>query len=1082
MKRYTSVIHLFLLIAVPGFGQNDWENQHVLQINREPARASFTPYLGVKNDRTLSLDGQWKFNWVPTPEERPETFYRSDFDDSDWVSFPVPANWEVNGFGTPIYVSAGYPFKIDPPYVTKEPKESYTTFRERNPVGSYRRTFQLPEEWGKKQVFLHFEGVQSAFYVWVNGEKVGYSQGSMEPSEFRITPWLKKGENLIAVEVYKYSDGSYLEDQDMWRFGGIHRVVYLYATEDIRIQDFGVRTVLDEDYKDATLQISPEIAVYDGQSGDGYTIEGRLFDGAGNVVLDSVLSQDVVPIINSDHKAAIMNDRFPQRGIRKFAWLSAKVGNPEKWSAETPYLYTLVLSLSDSTGRVVEQASTRVGFRSVKIENGRFLVNGKPVRFRGVNRHEHDPVTAKVMSEEGMIRDILLMKQANINAVRTAHYPDVPRWYELCDEYGLYVMDEANIETHGLRGMLASDTEWTHAFMDRAIRMAARDRNHPSVVVWSMGNESGYGFNFAAISAWLKDYDPTRPVHYEGAQDEVKDPETVDIISRFYPRLQQAYLNPNIPEGESRERAENARWERLLGIAERTNDVRPVLTSEYAHAMGNAMGNFKEYWDEIYSNPRMLGGFIWEWADHGIFTTTKDGKRIVNYGGDFGDRPNLNNFCLDGVVFSDRTVTPKYWEVKKVYQPVLIELVEQKPLRIRVTNRSHHTGLSGYTIEWSISVNGKKREVHTMEPVSVLPGESFILNFQPDKSISSEGDIQLMVRFLLKEKTSWAEKGFEVAWEQFTLRNGLADLRNNGNTQRNEKIVTSVEGDMLLIGNDNFSMKWNMKVGTLLSLKYADRELLASSSDQSGQFSTQAYRAPVDNDRGFGNWLAADWEKNGMDAPVISTEETGWRKVQDDGIEVTTTKRNSYVNGSILTHAVYTISGDGSIDAVFRFIPEGELPELPRLGIVLSLSGILEKYTWYGLGPHENYRDRKSSASMGLWKSNVSDQFINYPFPQENGNREEIQQLILTDDNDSGVRITAIDNPFSASALHYLATDLAGARHSHKLKPRAETILSIDASQMGLGNSSCGPGVLTKYAVEQTEHRLRFRISGYKNR
>ncbi|HAR39323.1 MAG TPA: beta-galactosidase, partial [Porphyromonadaceae bacterium] len=511
MKRYTSVIHLFLLIAVPGFGQNDWENQHVLQINREPARASFTPYFEMKNDRTLSLDGQWKFNWVPTPEERPETFYRSDSDDSGWISFPVPANWEVNGFGTPIYVSAGYPFKIDPPYVTKEPKESYTTFRERNPVGSYRRTFQLPEEWEKKQIFLHFEGVQSAFYVWVNGEKVGYSQGSMEPSEFRITPWLKKGENLIAVEVYKYSDGSYLEDQDMWRFGGIHRAVYLYATEDIRIQDFGVRTVLDEDYKDATLQISPGIAVYDGQSGDGYTIEGRLFDAAGNAVLDSVLSQDVVPIITSDHKAAIMNDRFPQRGLRKFSWLSAKVGNPEKWSAETPYLYTLVLSLSDSTGRVVEQASTRVGFRSVEIENGRFLVNGKPVRFRGVNRHEHDPVTAKVMSEEGMIRDILLMKQANINAVRTAHYPDVPRWYELCDEYGLYVMDEANIETHGLRGMLASDTEWTHAFMDRAIRMAARDRNHPSVVVWSMGNESGYGFNFAAISAWLKDYDPTRP-------------------------------------------------------------------------------------------------------------------------------------------------------------------------------------------------------------------------------------------------------------------------------------------------------------------------------------------------------------------------------------------------------------------------------------------------------------------------------------------------------------------------------------------------------------------------------------------
>ena len=1084
MKRltFTSIILLFLLIAVPGFGQNDWENQHVLQINREPARASFTPYLGVKNDRILYLNGLWKFNWVPNPEKRPETFYRCDFDDSNWVSFPVPANWEVNGFGTPIYVSAGYPFKIDPPYVTKEPKESYTTFKERNPVGSYRRTFQLPEEWNKKQVFLHFEGVQSAFYVWINGERVGYSQGSMEPSEFRITPWLKNGENLIAVEVYKYSDGSYLEDQDMWRFGGIHRSVYLYATEDIRIRNFGVRTLLDEDYKDAKLQISPEIAVYGGQSGAGYTIEGRLFDATGNAVLDSVLSQDVVPIINSDHQAVIMNDRFPQRGLRKFSWLSAKVKNPEKWSAETPYLYTLVLSLSDSTGRVVEQASTRIGFRSIEIENGRFLVNGKPVRFRGVNRHEHDPVTAKVMSEEGMIRDILLMKQANINAVRTAHYPDVPRWYELCDEYGLYVMDEANIETHGLRGMLASDPEWTHAFMDRAIRMAARDRNHPSVVVWSMGNESGYGFNFAAISAWLKDYDPTRPVHYEGAQDELKDPETVDIISRFYPRLQQAYLNPNIPEGESRERAENARWERLLSIAERTNDDRPVLTSEYAHAMGNAMGNFKEYWDEIYSNPRMLGGFIWEWADHGIFTTAEDGKRIVNYGGDFGDRPNLNNFCLDGVVFSDRTVTPKYWEVKKVYQPVLIELVEQEPLRMKVTNRSHHIDLSEYLIEWRISVNGEKREVHAMEPAAVLPGESATFSFRSDKSIPSEGDVQLMVRFLLKEKTSWAEKGFEVAWEQFTLRDGFSDLRNNIDTQQSEKIVTSVQGDMLLIGNDNFNMKWDMKEGELSSLQYADKELLASGSDLPKQFTTQAYRAPVDNDRGFGNWLAADWEKNGMDVPVISTEETGWRRMPDNRIEITATKRNRYKNGSILTHAVYTISGDGSMDAAFRFVLEGELPELPRLGIVLSLDGALENYTWYGLGPHENYRDRKALAPVGLWKSTVTNQFVNYPFPQENGNREEIRQLTLKDDKGHGVSITALDNLFSASALHYLAKDLAGARHSHRLTPRTETILSIDAIQMGLGNSSCGPGVLTQYAVEKREHRLHFRISGYKNR
>jgi len=417
-----------------------------------------------------------------------------------------------------------------------------------------------------------------------------------------------------------------------------------------------------------------------------------------------------------------------------------------------------------------------------------------------------------------------------------------------------------------------------------------------------------------------------------------------------------------------------------------------------------------------------------------------------------------------------------------VYQPVLIELVEQKPLRIKVTNRSHHTDLSEYLIEWSISVNGEKREINIMEPAAVLPGETVTFGLRSDKSIPSKGDVQLMVRFLLKEKTAWAEKGFEVAWEQFTLRDGFADQRNNEDTQQSEKIITSVEGDLLLISNDNFSMKWDMKAGTLLSLQYAEKELFASNSDLPGQFSTQAYRAPVDNDRGFGNWLAADWEKNGMDAPVISTEETGWRNMQDNRIEVVVTKRNRYINGSVLTHAVYTISGDGSIDAAFKFVPEGELPELPRLGIVLSLNGALENYTWYGLGPHENYRDRKSSASIGLWKSNVSDQFVNYPFPQENGNREEIQQLTLKDDKGHGVSITALDNPFSASALHYLATDLAGSRHSHRLTPRAETILSIDASQMGLGNSSCGPGVLTQYAVEKREHRLRFRISGYKNR
>lgn len=1076
MRLFTFIL-LLILAGIPLFGQNDWENQHVLQINREPARASFIPYYQEKGDRQLSLDGEWKFHWVATPEQRPKDFYRTDFDDSAWIQFPVPANWEVNGFGTPIYVSSGYSFKIDPPYVTREPKENYTAYIERNPVGSYRRTFTLPHGWNRQEVFLHFEGVQSAFYVWINGEKVGYSQGSMEPSEFRITPYLKEGDNQIAVEVYKYSDGSYLEDQDMWRFGGIHRSVYLYTTDKIRIRDFGVRTLLDENYEDARLQISPSFSVYDGGKGEGYVVQAQLFDVDGNAVLVPALSQDALPILNIDHKAAVMNDRFPQRGERKFAWLEAHIKNPHKWTAETPYLYTLLLTLNDSTGKVVERITTKIGFRSIETRNGQLWVNGKPVRFRGVNRHEHDPYTAKVMSEERMLQDILLMKQGNVNAVRTAHYPNVPRWYELCDEYGLYVMDEADLETHGLRGILASDPEWTHAFMDRAVRMAVRDRNHPSVVVWSMGNESGYGFNFAAISAWLKDFDPTRPIHYEGAQGEEKDPATVDMISRFYPRLQEEYLNPNIPEGDTQERAENARWERLLSIAERTNDDRPVLTSEYAHAMGNAMGNFKEYWDEIYRNPRMLGGFIWEWMDHGIITVGENGVKKVNYGGDFGDRPHLKNFCLDGVLFSDREITPKYVEMKKVYQPIHFELAGTQPLEIKITNRHHHIDLSDYELRWRLMADGKELEARKADIPLLKPGESSVVVLHADQPIPEKGDVRLEVSCHLRKDLPWGDAGFEVAWEQFSLRDGLVDGRMVSPEKSHGKISYQEESDILSLSGDNFKMKWDLKRGNLLSLQYGGKEMLVSGEERNSPFATQAYRAPVDNDRGFGNWLAADWQKNKMDAPVVTTEAVHWEEMGDGRIQIITKKQNRYLKGSIVTRSSYTVSGDGSMDVECRFTPTGELPELPRLGVRLVLREGIENYAWYGRGPHENYPDRKYGSSVGLWNSTVADQFVNYPFPQENGNREEIQLLSLTDEEGRGIRIMAKEKPFSASALHFLATDLSAVRHSYELVPRKETILSIDVQQLGLGNSSCGPGVLKRYAIEKKEHVLRFSLS-----
>ncbi len=744
---------LLFFFAIPSFADPpDWENEQVLHINTESPRATFIPYATVEQalngDFTnspfyFSLDGDWKFNWVPKPELRPTNFFETNFNDSNWKTIPVPASWEMNGYGTPIYVSSGYPFKIDPPRVTSEPPTNYTAFTERNPVGSYRRTIELPATWNGRRVFIHFDGVESAFYVWVNGQRAGYSQNSRSPSEFDITDLVKAGANQIAVEVYRWCDGSYLEDQDMWRMGGIFRNVYLYSTAEARIRDFAVRTIFDAGYSNATLEIKPVLAADKNLSLKNWTVNAQLFDADGKAVFTNELSHDAAEILNRDWNAKIMNDRVPQRGEPKFAWLTGLVANPAKWTAETPNLYTLVLTLRDEHENVVEADRCEVGFRQIEIRDGRFLVNGQPIRLRGVNRHEINPDTGHAISEADMVKDIELMKRANINAVRTCHYPDDPCWYELCDRYGLYVLDEANLEAQGTRGTLASDPRWTAAFLDRVIGLAERDKNHPCVITWSLGNESGFGPNFAAMSAWLHEFDPTRPVHYEGAQGAAQrdlafepgetnaptmaqkmsgsslDPASVDVISRFYPRVMDKYVKPDAPE--------NTRWDYLLQIAQRTNDTRPVMTSEYAHAMGNAIGNLQEYWDEIYSNPRLLGGFIWEWCDQGLRKTAPDGTKFIAYGGDFGDHPNLGIFCIKGVVTSDREIYPKYWEVKKAYQSVAIAPVNLKPgkVTIKVTNRNSFLNLKEYEARWSVTdSDGKELQSGVLGPVDCAPGKT----------------------------------------------------------------------------------------------------------------------------------------------------------------------------------------------------------------------------------------------------------------------------------------------------------------------------------------------------------------------
>lgn len=943
MRHWLLAIALFVGGVTNAQEQHhDWEDNHVLQINREPARAYFIPFGNHQGDRTLSLNGQWHFRWTKTPDERVKDFYRTNYDDSQWATIAVPANWEVNGYGTPIYISAGYPFKIDPPYVMREPKPDWTTYVERNPTGQYRRTFVVPDSWACcsdtatnktfGQTFLRFEGVMSAFYVWVNGHRVGYSQGSMEPSEFNVTPYIKKGENQIAIEVYKHSDGSYLEDQDFWRFGGIHRDVLLYHTPNVRLRDVAVRTTpVDAQW---TLAINPQFSVYNGETGEDYRLVATLLDGAYTVGCDSVAASEVLDL---QHKAARMNEWYPQRGYRKFNRMEIKVDNPRLWSAESPSLYTLKLELKGIDGKTVERVSQQVGFRDIRIKGGQLLINDKAIKIRGVNRHEHDPYTARVMTEERMLQDLRLMKAAHINAVRLAHYPNCPRWYELCDSLGMYVMDEADCETHGLRGTLASTPDWGDAFLDRAIRMAERDKNHPSVIFWSLGNESGYGPNQAAMSAWLHEFDSTRPVHYEGAQGnytkgaEIPDPSTVDVISRFYPRVMEEYLNPGIPEGSDQERAENARWERLLDIASRTGDrctwvgsdggPRPVLTSEYAHCMGNALGNFKEYWDEINSNPRMLGGFIWDWVDQGIIKKeTVNGKMVekVLYGGDFGDKPNLHAFCVNGVVMSDRTLTPKYYEVQTIY--------------------GEAAKIGGETAEHAIP-----------QP----------LPYKPKK---------------LKDRPLSAE---------------LIQLVSN--------------------------------------------------------ISPQVFRAPTDNDKSFGNWLAKDWKRCGLDTLTIP---------------VTVEQFNN--------------------ELTFTFEIPDSLPPLPRLGILIELPRDYEQLSWYGRGPWDNYPDRKESCPIGLWKSTVSQQYVHYPRPQDSGNHEDCTMVELKTKKGKTLHIEAVDNPFSFSALPYSAQYLASKTHDFELEDQGKTYLSIDCAVMGLGNSSCGPGVLKKYTIDKNRHyQLKIKLYEY---
>ncbi len=931
----------------------DWENPKMIGRNKEAPRATAIPFAdpeaALERDPAaspwnVSLNGEWSFNWAENPAQRPAEFFRTDFNVSSWDLIPVPANWQLHGYGYPIYTNVRYPWgEPDPPRVPHD----------FNPVGSYRRTFTVPEDWDGRHVYLRFGGVSSAFYLWVNGHEVGYSQGSRTPAEFNITEFLVPGKNMVALEVYRYSDGSYLECQDFWRISGIFRDVSLYSWDDLHIRDFQVHTDLDESYEGATLGID----VWVRNLGDGdqpFTIDAQLFDAKGQLVIDGLTTSAEV---SSEGEVRVRLDR--------------DVKDPPKWSAEDPTLFRVVVTLKVPDGSVIQSVSTNVGFREVEITGGQLLVNGVAVLIKGTNRHEHDPDTAHVMSTERMIQDILIMKQHNINAVRTSHYPDVPEWYDLTDLYGLYVIDEANIESHGIGydpdKTLGNKPEWGKAHLDRTISMVERDKNHPSIIIWSLGNEAGDGVNFTATSSWIRERDASRPVHYERAE---LGPNT-DIYCPMYSR---------IPE--------------IVEYAENNND-RPLIMCEYSHAMGNSNGNLKEYWEAIYSHERLQGGFIWDWVDQGLRQPVpgRPDEFYFAFGGDF-EPPGVyhdDNFLMNGLVSADRVPHPGLLELKKVYQYITATPVDLTRGEVEITNGYAFIDLAGFEGDWELKGDGEILASGRLPKLDVAPFESRTVTL-PLPAVTPQPGVEywLDLSIRLAEDTAWADRGHEVAWEQFKL-----DLEADApelNVADISPLALDERDDQITVSGDGFTVRFDVATGTISSLLSGGTEIIRSGPRPN------FWRAPTDNDRG--NDMperCAPWKSPAATGGAIRVRQPA-RPGRDRRAV-----RGSLADVGSTDVVTYTVLGSGDIVVEHAFTPgDGELPELPRFGMQFEVPGGFETVTWYGRGPHENYWDRKAGARVGVWSGSVDEQFVDYSEPQENGNKTDVRWVSLTNDERAG--------------------------------------------------------------------------------
>lgn len=1076
----------------------EWESPGDLSLNKEQPHAYFFNFQDIEAARKVlpgfsnyykSLDGTWKFHWVKHPDERPDRFYEETFDVSGWEDVPVPMSWNIYGiqkdgslkYGVPVYVNQKVIFqhqvKVDDwrGGVMRTPPQDWTTYTYRNEVGSYKRTFDVPASWNGREVFINFDGVDNFFYLWINGKYVGFSKNSRNLASFNIGSYLKKGSNTIAVEVYRNSDASFIEAQDMFRLPGIFRSVYLTSKPKVAIRDIIAIPDLEANYTNGSLAITADVQNFEKKPAKGYKIAyslyaNELYSDENKLVADANAIASLTQVVN---------------GQTNIATTKLNVVNPEKWSAEKPYRYTLIAELKDGKNKTVETVSLNVGFRKVEIKDtkaaddefglaGRYYyINGRTVKLKGVNRHETNPEKGKVVSHEQMKEEIMLMKRANINHVRNSHYPESPYWYYLCDKYGIYLEDEANIESHEYyygEASLSHPLEWKDAHVARNLEMVHATVNHPSVVIWSLGNEAGPGKNFVAAYDAIKTVDISRPVQYE------RNNNIVDMGSNQYPSIE---------------------WVR--GAVKGTYKLKyPFHISEYAHSMGNASGNLIDYWEAIESTNFFMGGATWDWIDQAMYYYDKEtGEKFLAYGGDFGDKPNDGTFVNNGLIFADMKPKPQYYEIKKVHQNVGVKAVDIQKGKIEIFNKNYFVSLEDYTMQWSLYKDGVEIEKSSsfIGPKNIIvPRQKQVVAIPFDyKKLDPQSEYFVKIQFLLNKDMPWGGKGFVQMEEQLPVK-AAAGRTSIAAVQSGGKINIATDGDLKVLTGPGFTVKFDMKTGTIYNLNYNGNTAIRDGEGPR----IDGLRAPVDND----NWAYQQWFEKGLHNLKHKASSNAVYTRKDGAVVLSFTVESQAPNGAtlrggtsgtytieentdhpfgaddfkLITNPVWTVYPDGSIELESAITSNDESFVLARIGYALEMSGNYDQYTYYGRGPFNNYNDRKTAQFIEVNKSTVANQFVPWPNPQSMSNNEEVRWAAVTNKLGQGIVFIAKDH-MATSALPWTELELTLATHPHKLPKSSGSHLHIDAAVTGLGGNSCGQGPpLQKDRVKAESRTFGFMI------